>query len=391
MSMESNASVHGGNHGGGHIGTSSQAHNKGYQNDTLNPYFLHPNENPGLILVTPSLSGTNYHSWSRAMTMALKSKNKLRFVNGSLPRPDDEDHDSLAWDRCNTMIMSWISNAVDADISQSVLWMDLKISKKFGKISKNDSTKKLWQELDNFRPIPQSNCVYNCAAIAKMKEYKDSDQVIRFLKGLNEQYYAVRSQIVLMDPLPTISKVYSLLVQQERQAIVPVDESKLLAVNGYGNSTGRGDSYNSYAGRSQSNRGRGYRGGGRQSTGRGNHGKGNRYCTHCGQTNHVIDDCWKKYGYPPHMQHLQNKHGAVNSCTHANANNGDDEDTQTVTYEEENVDSEAGKMLLTPAQQKALIALLQGSQSLPSHSLNHITTNSGSWQKNKFVSFSILD
>ncbi|GAU38555.1 hypothetical protein TSUD_320270 [Trifolium subterraneum] len=406
MSMESNASVHGGNHGGGHIGTSSQAHNKGYQNDTLNPYFLHPNENPGLILVTPPLSGTNYHSWSRAMTMALKSKNKLRFVNGSLPRPDDEDHDSLAWDRCNTMIMSWISNAVDADISQSVLWMDtaseiwqdLKerfyqgdvfrisdIQEEIYTLKQGDNSisayytkmKKLWQELDNFRPIPQSNCVYNCAAIAKMKEYKDSDQVIRFLKGLNEQYYAVRSQIMLMDPLPTISKVYSLLVQQERQAIVPVDESKLLAANGYGNSTGRGDSYNSYAGRSQSNRGRGYRGGGRQSTGRGNHGKGNRYCTHCGQTNHVIDDCWKKYGYPPHMQHLQNKHGAVNSCTHANANNGDDEDTQTVTYEEENVDSEAGKMLLTPAQQKALIALLQGSQSLPSHSLNHITTNSG--------------
>jgi hypothetical protein len=73
--------------------------------------------------------------------------------------------------------------------------------------------KKLWQELDNFRPIPQSNCVHNCVAIAKMKEYKDSDQVIRFLKGLNEQYYAVRSQIMLMDPLPTISKVYSLLVQ----------------------------------------------------------------------------------------------------------------------------------------------------------------------------------
>ncbi|GAU23578.1 hypothetical protein TSUD_385660 [Trifolium subterraneum] len=414
MSIESNASVHGGNHGGGHIGTSSQTHNKGYQNDTLNPYFLHPNKNPGLILVTPSLSGTNYHSWSRAMTIALKSKNKLRFVNGTLPRPDDEDHDSLAWDRCNTMIMSWISNAVDADISQSVLWMDtapeiwqdLKerfyqgdvfrisdIQEEIYTLKQGDNSisayytkmKKLWQELDNFRPIPQSNCVHNCAVIAKMKEYKDFNQVIRFLKGLNEQYYAVRSQIMLMDPLPTISKVYSLLVQQERQAIVPIDESKLLAVNGYGASAGRGDSYSSYAGRGQSNRGRGSRGGCRHSTGRGNHGKGNRYCTHCGLTNHIIDDCWKKYGYPPHMQHLQNKHGAVNSCTHANANNGDDEDTQTVTYEEENVDSEAGKMLLTPAQQKALLALLQGSQSLSSHSLNHVTTNSATPQQNGIV------
>jgi hypothetical protein len=26
--------------------------NKGYQNDTLNPYFIHPNENLALVLVT---------------------------------------------------------------------------------------------------------------------------------------------------------------------------------------------------------------------------------------------------------------------------------------------------------------------------------------------------
>ncbi|GAU44272.1 hypothetical protein TSUD_133180 [Trifolium subterraneum] len=325
------------------------------------------------------------------MVMTLKSKNKLRFVNGTLPRPDDEDHDSLAWDMCNTMIMSWISNAFDTDISQSVLWMDtasqiwqdLKeifyqgdvfrisdIQEEIYNLKQGDSSvsayytkmKKLWQELDNFRPIPQSNCVHNCAAIAKMK-----------------------SQIMLMDPLPTISKVYSLLVQQERQAVIPIDESKLLAVNGYSSHAGRDDGYSSYVGRGQSNRGRGSRGGGRHSTGRGNHGKGNRYCTHCGQTNHIIDDCWKNYGYPPHMQHLQNKHGAVNSCTNANGNNGDDDETQTVTYEEENVDSKVGKMFLTPAQHKALLALLQGSQPLPSHSINHVTTNSATPKQNDIV------
>jgi hypothetical protein len=80
--------------------------NKWYQNDTLNPYFLHPNENPKNILVTPLLSSSNYYSWSQAMIVALKSKNKLHFINGSLPRLSDDDHDSITWDRCNTMIMS---------------------------------------------------------------------------------------------------------------------------------------------------------------------------------------------------------------------------------------------------------------------------------------------
>jgi hypothetical protein len=218
--------------------------------------------------------------------------------------------------------------------------------------------KKLWQELDNFRPIPISNCVDNCAAIARMKQYKDSDQVIRFLKGLNEQYSAVRSQIMLMEPLPPIGRVYSLLVQQERQAVIPLDESKILAASGQ----------KDYGGRGQSSRGRCSRGG--RSTG--GRGRGSKLCTYCGQTNHVVDSCWKKHGYPPHLQHLQNGNGTVNNIA-----NGDDDEAQSVHYEEDNIDSEAGKLFFTPAQHKALLALLQGSQALPSHSLNHVTTNSG--------------
>ncbi|KAK2388029.1 putative mitochondrial protein [Trifolium repens] len=384
MSQNSNAdSIN----GAANSHTNSQ--NKGYQTDILNPYFLHSNENPGLVLVTPLLSGPNYHSWSRAMTMALRSKNKIQFVTGTLPRPNDEDHDSVAWDRCNTMIMSWLSNSVDPEISQSILWMDsaaeiwkdLKerfyqgdvfrisdIQEEIFTLKQGDCTistyytkiKKLWQELDNFRPIPTSNCVANCAAIAKMKSYKDSDQVIRFLKGLNEQYSAVRSQIMLMDPLPNISKVYSLLVQQERQTVIPLDDSKLLAISGNNGSAGRG----------YSNRGRGPSRGGRNGGGR---GKGNKLCTFCGQTNHNVDSCWKKHGYPPHMQNPQTN-GAANNCVNVN---GDEEDTQTVNYDEDNHDSETGKFSFTAAQHKALLALLQGSNTLQSHSINHVTTITG--------------
>jgi hypothetical protein len=42
---------------------------------------MHPNENPALVLVTPLLNGSNYHSWSRSMTVAIRSKNKLQFSN----------------------------------------------------------------------------------------------------------------------------------------------------------------------------------------------------------------------------------------------------------------------------------------------------------------------
>ncbi|GAU20755.1 hypothetical protein TSUD_239490 [Trifolium subterraneum] len=273
------------------------------------------------------------------MVMALRSKNKMHFINGTFPRPDDSDHDSLAWDRCNTMLMSWLNNSVEPEISQSILWFDsaleiwndLKerfyqddvfrisdLQEEIFSLKQGDSSisnyytemKKLWQELDNFRPIPESSCIVDCAAIAKMKSYRDSDQVIRFLKGLNEQYSVVRSQIMLMDPLPKISKVYSVLVQQERQMVIPIDEAKLLAISGS----------NQYAGRCYLNRGRGARGG-RSNGGRfksNGTGRGNRLCSYCGQTNHIVDDCWKKYGYPPHMQNSQ-QDGVVNNCANTNA------------------------------------------------------------------------
>jgi len=108
----SDASSSGSVHGGHAI-----PKNKGYRTDTLSPYFMHPNENPGAVLVNPLLSGNNYHSWSRSMHVALRSKHKLHFINGALPRPCDDDHDSIAWDRCKTMIMSWLSNYVDLEIS----------------------------------------------------------------------------------------------------------------------------------------------------------------------------------------------------------------------------------------------------------------------------------
>ena len=35
--------------------------------------------------------------------------------------------------------------------------------------------------------------------------------------GLNDSYAQIRAQILMLDPLPSISKVFALVVQEERQ------------------------------------------------------------------------------------------------------------------------------------------------------------------------------
>ena len=73
--------------------------------------------------------------------------------------------------------------------------------------------KSLWGELENYRPLSVCACGLQCVC----KSYREQDCIMRFLKGLNDRYSGIRSQILLMDPLPGLNQAYSLILQQERQ------------------------------------------------------------------------------------------------------------------------------------------------------------------------------
>ena len=88
------------------------------------PYFLSSNESPTLVLVSTVLDGPNFHQWHRAMSMALLSKNKLQFVDGSIPVPARGDATFSAWQRCNNMVISWLIHSVSSSIAQSIIWID---------------------------------------------------------------------------------------------------------------------------------------------------------------------------------------------------------------------------------------------------------------------------
>lgn len=60
MSIESSSSTING-HAPSHQNNASANLDKDYQNYTLNPYFMHFNENSAFVLVTPLLNAGNYH------------------------------------------------------------------------------------------------------------------------------------------------------------------------------------------------------------------------------------------------------------------------------------------------------------------------------------------
>lgn len=139
----------------------------------------------------------------------------------------------------------------------------------------------LWDELENLKPTPSCTCavVCTCAMCTAVKQFKDVEYVICFLKDLNECYSNVRSTILTMDPLPTINKAYAMVSQQETLPPTPSPDSTAFVV-APGSSQGRGQSA--------------------QSRGHGRNGpKQQMLCTHCKKTNYTVDNCYFKYGFPP--------------------------------------------------------------------------------------------
>ena len=99
-----------------------------------------------------------------------------------------------------------------------------------------------------------------CYALTSVMERKKKYRIMQFLRGLNDQFNTVRSNVLMMDPLPSIAKVFSYVVQQERQFNsnnVMGNTSLINAVN----------TSSSNAGNS---------------------------CTYCGKDNHIVGRCLRK-------------------------------------------------------------------------------------------------
>ena len=76
--------------------------------DSQSPFYLHPLDGPGAIITSIKFAGKNYELWNMTVTTALMSKNKLRFIDGSIskPEPTASSAKKNAWNMVNSMITS---------------------------------------------------------------------------------------------------------------------------------------------------------------------------------------------------------------------------------------------------------------------------------------------
>ncbi|XP_074323891.1 uncharacterized protein LOC141660806 [Apium graveolens] len=91
--------------------------------DCNHSYYIHPSDSPGMQITTVILTENNYNQWRRSMELALSSKLKLGFVDGTYVKPAANSTLLIHWTRYNNMITSWILNSVTVEIRNSIVYI----------------------------------------------------------------------------------------------------------------------------------------------------------------------------------------------------------------------------------------------------------------------------
>lgn len=195
------------------------------------------------MIISEVLDGTKFSSWKIEMSIALDAKNKIAFVDGSLPRPLETHPSFRIWSRCNSMVKYWLLTSVTKQIHQSILrfndaseiWNDLLMrfhitsiphsysltqqiwSLQQGTLSLSEyytKLKTLWDDLDG------ADCAMtcrNCSCCRTMNTKLEHSRIIKFLAGLNDSYATIRSNIIMKKIVPPLGEIYNLLDQDYSQ------------------------------------------------------------------------------------------------------------------------------------------------------------------------------
>lgn len=248
------------------------------------------------------------------MIMALGARNKLVFVNGTFPEIEESHPDFGSWTRCNNIVCTWIVNAVEKQIAKSIMyldtarqmWLDIHDQFKqsdgprtaeikqqiFAEVQGSQTVsayytklKQLWEELKNHEASPTCCCGrLDCSNLKQLNEREEQDRILKFLMGLNDSYTATRGQILMMEPRPTISKVFNLISQEERQRAMKGGSSSSTVAFQTSQQVTPSNSNDqvvaAYAG--------GY-----------NKNQNKMICSHCGKQGHTVNRCYKLHGFPP--------------------------------------------------------------------------------------------
>lgn len=290
--------------------TATRSATASLQDPNSNPLYVHTADHAGIVLVSDKLTGLgNFNEWRRSMMMELGARNKVFFVDGTYPELEKTHPDYASWYRCNSIVCTWIVNSVNKAIAKSIMyletarqmWLDIHDQFKqsdgprtseikqqiFSEVQGSQSVseyytklKQLWEDLKNHERSYRCCCsLESCESYKLLMERDEQDRVLKFLMGLNDTYTATRGQILMMEPKPSLNKVFNLVSQEERQRSMKHGTTSAVAFQTSQSFQPSDQVVAAYNG--------GY-----------NKSKNRPICSHCGVVGHTVNRCYKLHGYP---------------------------------------------------------------------------------------------
>lgn len=284
---------------------------------------LKGNDSPNMFLVLTLLTGNdNYLQWKFSIQLALGAKKKLGFIDGTNEKPSTGESDIADWISTDCMVRSWLLNSISKDISGAFifattakeLWNELgdhfgesngpliyQLQRQIASITQGNSSlskyymnlKQLWDELNCLVPLPPCNC----GSEKSISENISMTRLMQFLMGLNDTYDNLRNQILVLDPLPTVHKAYSMALRVEKQREVqinfaaPIEISAMFVKSSSSNSGFKKQNPTQFKGKQDYKQ----------------KNQSDRYCNFCKITGHTRESCFKLNGYPDWYKELKDK------------------------------------------------------------------------------------
>ncbi|TXG48737.1 hypothetical protein EZV62_024612 [Acer yangbiense] len=159
--------------------------------------------------------------------MYIRGRGKIGYLTGETKAHEKTNSTYATWDAENSMIMSWLVNAMEEEISAN--YMCYPIAKELW-----DNVSQMYSDLGNQSQIYKLQL--KLGDIRQGESSVTGARIFKFLVGLNVEFDEVRGWIIGRQPLPSISEVFSKVRREEsRQSVMlgkkesggPVESSAL--------------------------------------------------------------------------------------------------------------------------------------------------------------------
>ncbi|GJV84746.1 ribonuclease H-like domain-containing protein [Tanacetum coccineum] len=160
-----------------------------------NPLHLKTSDFNSNTIISVKLTGTgNYKVWAASMKLAINTRNKTGFLDGTCLKSIYANSAPLSnqRERSNSIVLSWLLNSVSEDLFLGQIF--------------SDNASEVWAELKE---------TYDKLDGEDVSKHNQLIKLMQFLMGLNDVFQPIRSSLLARETLPDVKYAFAIISREE--------------------------------------------------------------------------------------------------------------------------------------------------------------------------------